>query len=206
MRSAVVVHDLGLHTVDHLEVLLVYDMVRGTDIVYVPLMHHDHLVGELGGDIDVMAYHDYQYAFLDRELLQHLGHIQLMSHIEVRGRLVEKEDLRLLDQTPGQHDLLMLSGGELVEVPHGEMGYPEHLQCVVHDIEVVVEGLPLAVGMPPHEHGVHDGEGECVVGGIRNVSDLLGHILDGDLLDVLAVEHDGTGSGGQNLVYTMYKS
>ena len=200
MRTAIIVDNMCIDTVDSAEVLLVDDLVGSTDGEDGPLVHHDDVIGVLGGDVDVVADHDDEDLLVDGEVLEHLGDVELVPDVQVGGGLVQQQDLGLLHESPGEHDLLVLSGGELVERPHGEVRDSQHLQGVVDDVEIAVEGTPFAVGVPSHEDGVDDREGEGVVGGVRDVSDLLRQLLDVDLLDVPVVEEDGTRRGGEDLV------
>ena len=150
-----------------------------------------------------MAYHDGEDPLLFCEALEELGHLYLMPDIQIGRRFVQEEDPRLLCQSAGEHDPLVLPRGKLIERAHREVADPEHVQDAVDNVEVPVQSPPSGMRMPAHQDGVRHGEREGVVGGIGHVPGLLRHLLDGDVLDVPPVYHHGPARGREDLVYAM---
>ncbi|MBR4227331.1 MAG: hypothetical protein IKR86_11340, partial [Candidatus Methanomethylophilaceae archaeon] len=60
VRTVTVHDDLGFHAVYDLEVLLRDDVLRLADGIDAPRVHHDDLIREFRGDVDVVADYDYE--------------------------------------------------------------------------------------------------------------------------------------------------
>ena len=128
-----------------------------------------------------------------------------MVDVQVRGGLIQHEDLGLLGQTSGDHDLLMLTRGKLIEVPHGEISDVQHPQAFGRDLQIPLGRTVTAVWIPPHENGVHDRHGERLVRCLGDVCHLLGYALVIQLPDILPVKIDGALRGGQDPVYRVHE-
>ena len=111
-------------------------------------MHQDDVVGVLRRDVDVVADHYHLDVLLAGQIPEHLGYSELMLDIQIGCGLIQQEHLRSLNQPSGQHYTLVLTGGQLVERPHRQILYSHLLQCVIHDLEVLLGGLPTSVGVP----------------------------------------------------------
>ena len=140
-----------------------------------------------------------------RDPPEHAGDAELMPDVQVGRGLVEEQHVRLLNQAPGQHDLLVLSRRQLVEVPHGEVLDAELLESLVHDLQVVVCGPPSCMRVPPEEHGVDHGQGERVRRGAGDVAHVLGHVLQRVLRHIPAVVADGAHRRAEDLVDAVHQ-
>lgn len=120
-----------------------------------------------------MADHDHQHPLLAAQLPEEARDLDLMPYIEVRGRLVQQEDAGLLDQSAGQDHLLVLTRGELIELAHRQIRDAQAFEDLVDLREVLIVRAPFAVGLAPHQHGIHHLHREGVGGGHRHVPHLL---------------------------------
>ena len=200
MGPAVLFEDVHLHSVDHPHVLLGDHVPRGPDGVDRAVAHHDDVVGVLRCDVDVVADHYHNQPPLVGLLLQQADDIHLVPDVQVGGRLVQEQYLRLLGQPAGQHHPLALAGGQLVEGAHGQVLDVHQLEGPLHNDHVLVHGVPLSVGVAPHQDGVHHAHGEAVAGRVRDVADLLGQVLGPEGRHVLAVQEDRPPGRGQDPV------
>ena len=70
----------------------------------------------------------------DADLALHVLQLKLhfLAKFQVKGaeRLVEQQDLRLVDDRPGERDALALAAGQLCGLALAEAGKPYHLQCL----------------------------------------------------------------------------
>ncbi len=177
MRPSSVIDQMGIHAVYRLDVLGGDDILRGADREDLPVPHHYDIVGVLRSDVDVVTDHHDHDPPEDGLLLKQADDIHLVLDVQIGRRFVEEQHLRLLRQSASEHHPLMLSGGQFVERTHRQVGDVHHLQCLLDDLHVVVQGVPFPVGVPPHEDGVHDGHREAVSRCVRDVADLLRQLL-----------------------------
>ena len=73
------------------------------------------------------------------EISEKFGHTQLVFDIKIGSRLIEKKDIRFLDESARQHRFLVLSRAEFVELIFGQIEdahfierlehYPDVLSC-----------------------------------------------------------------------------
>ena len=68
-----------------------------------------------------MADHDDHHSAVGDQVGQDSCYFELMFDIQIRGRFVQYEDLGVLYHPAGEHDLLMLSCREFVEVTHRQI-------------------------------------------------------------------------------------
>ena len=61
-----------------------------------PIFHSDQLMGEAGSQVDVMQNHDNGFSAESVEVIQQLQDFQLVIHIQIGGRLVQKNSLCIL--------------------------------------------------------------------------------------------------------------
>ena len=198
-------HDLALHAVHGADVLGRQHVLGPPDREDPPAAHQDDVVRVAGGDVQVVADHHHEEAVLVRDPPEHAGDAELMPDVQVGRGLVEEQHVRLLHQAPGQHDLLVLTRRELVEVPHGEVLDAELLQGLVHDLQVVLGGPPSSMRVPPEEHGVDHGQGEGVGGGAWDVAHVLGHVLQRVLRHIPPVVADGAHRWAEDLVDAVHQ-
>src|SRR5450756_2435372 len=69
---------------------------------------------------------------LARELLQHIEKHELVGNVQVRGRLVEEQQLRLLGEGLREHNHLSLATRQFREIPLFERRYLKVVEQVVH--------------------------------------------------------------------------
>lgn len=127
-----------------------------------------------------------------------------MTDVQVGCGFVEQEDLGFLCKSTCQHDPLVLSRRQFIEGPHGKVTDVHHVQDLPDHLHVLMEvPFPIAVGVATHEDRVHNGQGEGVVGGIWNVTYLLGQFPYLDVLYVLFIDEHGSACGFQDPVHAV---
>ncbi len=188
-------YDLTVHIVDGLDVLLRQDLGWRTHREYAPSVQHQDVVGVLGRYIEVVTDHHHQDAPLDSQLPQDARDLHLMLDIQIRRGLVEQKDLRLLDQTAGDHDLLMLACGELIEVPHRQIPDVEEIEDRIDDVQIVIQRLPSGMRMPAHQNRIDDRQRERIAGRVWDVSNRLRQLLHVYRTDIHRI--DGHHAGGR---------
>ena len=77
-----------------------------------PVGEVEHAVGDRGGARLVRDHHDRLAELLDR-VTQELEDLGARRRVEVAGRLVREDDVRLRDERTGDRDALLLATGEL---------------------------------------------------------------------------------------------
>lgn len=167
-----------------------YHILRGADRVDSSVVEHYDVVGIPGREVQIVAYHDDNYALFLGEPLQQTDDIHLVMYVQIGRGLIQQKNLRLLGYPAGEHDALMLACGQLVEVPHRQVRDIHHTHGLLHDYHVIVQGLPLVMGVAAHQHGIDHGHRERVPRGARDVSDLLGQIPGLVALHILAVNQN----------------
>lgn len=200
MGSVVLFEDVHFHSVDLPHVLLGDHVLRSPDGVNRAVVHHDDVVGVLRCNVDVVADHYHDQPPLIGLLLQKADDIHLVSDVQIGGRFVQEENLRLLGQSAGQHHPLALTGGQFIERAHGQVLDIHHLEGSFHHDHVFMHGVPFPVGVASHQDGVHHAHGEAVAGCVRDVTDLLGQVLGLEGCHVLAVQEDRSPGRGQDSV------
>ena len=165
------VHDVGVtDEVGHKGVLgLVVDVLGGADLLHLAAVHNDDGVGHGQGLFLVVGDIDEGDVHLALQALEFQLH--LLAQLEVQGaqRLVEKQDLRLIDQAAGDGHALLLAAGHLADAAALEALQAHDFQHIphlaadglfVHLLEAEAEGHILKdvqVGEQRVflEHGVH---------------------------------------------------
>ena len=129
------------------------------------------------------------------DLLQDADDVIGVRRVEIAGRLVGDDDVRMVDDGPGDGHALFLAAGELVrEIPH-LVGQIDELEDMRH----VRGNFPCGPAS-----GLH-GKGDVLVGGlVRNEPIILedhadaaaiaGHVVLADLVDVGRFKKDRAGS------------
>ena len=119
-------------------------------------MHHDHVVAEGRGQVEVVQDRD------DRQpqAADPLQEVQLVAEVEVVGGLVQQQDLGLLRQRPRQVDALPLAAGEALPAPGGQLRHGRHLHGLVDRVPAAVPGPGPRpdVGNPSQRHHLADGK------------------------------------------------
>ena len=80
------------------------------------LVHHQHLVGDLGHHAHVVGNEKHRTALLALQVGNQLQYFFLRGHVERRGRLVADDQGGLEHHGHGDHDALTLTAAELVRV------------------------------------------------------------------------------------------
>ena len=192
IRTGAVIDDISIYAVDLLQVLGRDDFGRSSDREYPPLMHHNHLVGVLRSDVEVVADHDDGHRLFPGEVPQDAGNLHLVPDIQIRRGLVQEQDVRILDDSSGEHDLLPLPGAEVAEGAECEMLDAEHLHGLARGFDVLPVGADPAAGVATHDNRIDDGQRESVSGRIRDEPHLPRQFLELILADVRPVDEHGS--------------
>ena len=106
MRDAVV---LLHHAVDPVHLA---DHIRGDDIGRPPVGmdnpgfgHHDDIICVFGRDVQVVADHDDELVHDLGDPSEHLGHVDLMLHVEIRCGFVQETEAMILDEPTANLDV-----------------------------------------------------------------------------------------------------
>lgn len=126
--------------------------------------HHDDPIGELRGDVDVVADHDHAHPLVAGDTPHQRGDVYLGTQVQIGRRLVQQEEIRLLDEPPGQCDLLILARRELRDVPVRQVVHPQRGEGHAGELHVTTVGAPLPAAVPPHQDHVEYGHGGHVPG------------------------------------------
>lgn len=154
VRASILVLYVTVHLIDVPDVLLCDHLQWSSNFLYSPVFHQNDAVGIPGCYVEVMADHQDDHALLDRQGSQKLCHIYLVFDVEVRRRLVQNQDFRLLDDAPADGNLLVLTCGELVRAPHGQVRDAHHPQYTGGDLHIPVGGLPFVSFLSSQEDRV----------------------------------------------------
>ena len=117
---------------------------------------------------------EYGQSALVSQSRQQLEDVDLMVDVEVRRRLIQQQDVRVLGQRARDVDPLLLAARQVGHEAPGQVGRVRRTETVVNH-GPVASTLPLPtaqVGRAPHEHGLEHGEVEQLV-------PPLGHHRDG---------------------------
>ena len=92
------------------------DLVHGGLLDRPAGVHHDHVVGDLGDDPEVVRDHDDRRAVLRLQLAHQLEDLRLRRHVERGRRLVRDQQVGVVDQRHRDHHALPHAARELVRV------------------------------------------------------------------------------------------
>ena len=117
------------------------------------------------------------------------------------GGLVEHDDLRLLNNDPGNAGLLTLAAGDFRIGPVSQVGDVHGVQHLVYQAVVLLRWLleHPQVGGPAHDHEIPY---IVAVGGgmgLGHITDDLGDLLQGHLPDILPFQKDLSGGRGKQI-------
>lgn len=82
--------------------------------MYVPIFHHDEVVGVAGGLVEIVKHSDHCFSGVV-ECAQQFQEFVLVGDIEEGGGLVEKHDRCLLGEQHGHPHSLALATGEFID-------------------------------------------------------------------------------------------
>ncbi len=85
-----------------------------------PGAHQDDLIGVGGGEVEIVEHDEAGDAALGHLAAEDVEHVERVADVEVRGRLVEEEDVRPLDEGASQRDPPLLTARERVDGPIGD--------------------------------------------------------------------------------------
>ncbi len=91
--------------------------VRRADPLGLSVLANQNIVADTNRHVEIVQRHDFQ----------------LVTHVEMVGRLVKDENLRFLCQGTGHHDALTLAARQCAEVPIGESVQVEYRQDTLND-------------------------------------------------------------------------
>jgi len=184
--------DLSIHEEDIAHVLRSDDIRAAPDADDLALLHQDYLVAVSGGQHEVVGHNDDEDLLLVHKLSHEVHQVELVVDVEMQGRLVQKHDVGLLHEGPGDHHPSELSAAELVDVPVYEVEHPDPLQSVVDDVHVLIGRVPgSGLGVASHLHSLHHSEREGGAVGLGDGRHMLGQILAGHPLDVHLAQSSG---------------
>src|SRR5690606_35782483 len=103
LRELALFQRLDRHRLDHLTTL-----------------HHGDTLAHMADDAKVVAHHHESQVAVAARLLEQVEDFRLDRGVERRGRLIEKQDLRLDDQRPCDRDALPLPAGKLMRIAEAE--------------------------------------------------------------------------------------
>jgi hypothetical protein len=144
-------------------------------------IQHQHLI-EIVGDGRQIVVDDDHAAPLPGQPAQERDDRALGGSIDAGKRLVEDQEVGLLDQCTCQEDALLLAAGQLPDLPVGKR---RHIDLA----ETVHRELPLAwtdqlqsaeAGIEPHQDDIDDGRREVPVdaGALRHIGDAGAHRVE----------------------------
>ena len=129
-----------------------------------------------------------------RDLSERGKALQLLLHIEIRGRLVKKQNLGLLREARGQQNTLPLAAaqGVVLTVPVAKTLHPIHrlgrLTAVFGRLKPLV-GISIAA----HQHNLLHGEGKLAADALRQVADGLRTVASAPLRERASIDPNRTG-------------
>ena len=134
-----------------------------------------------------MQDHKSREPLLPRERAHQLHHLILAARIEAARRLVEKEHARLLHQGAGQHGLLRLAAGKLVEETQLQLFQPDAADHGFAQGQIVLPDRPAEVGLPSEQDAVKNRRAAQLVF-LRHIGDAPGQLAAAQRRDRHAVE------------------
>lgn len=156
--------------------------------------------GVPGGVVEVVQHRDQRTALLLVQPGAQVQDLDLVGDVEVRGRLVEQQQRRLLGQRHGDPDALALAAGQLVHRPVGEVGDPGGGHRLVDDPLVLARPLPqealVGVAAPGDQFG--DADPVRRDRRLRQQAEGAGDLAGGQVVDVPTVQQHRAGARAQH--------
>ena len=111
------------------------------------ILYEQKAVAVAHGQIEVVD--DYRSAdiFLLRNVTDNMEHLVLIVRVKAACRLVEQQILRLLHERTGEHGLLKLAAGQLVEIPRLKVPQIEHIEHLGDDALILGGDAPFDIGL-----------------------------------------------------------
>ena len=101
-------------------------------------VHEPDLVGDLEGQLEVVGRHEDGLAHCPRELVEQLHDLHFAGEVEKSGRLIKKNNRRLLREGLGDHHLLPLAVAQGLDHAVGEMADLNVLESLADDLPVLL--------------------------------------------------------------------
>ena len=135
-----------------------------------PALFHDHyMVCKPQRHIEVVEHHNDGFAVLVNQFPGGRHNFQLVAHIQEADRFIKEVDLGCLRQCPGNQHGLLLTTGQSVKLPMGNLLQMETQQTLGNNVDILVAGFPLDVRLTPQHYRIH--HRAC-----HNAAGHLGHI------------------------------
>src|SRR3990167_2174662 len=100
------------------------------------VLHEENAFGMLGGICLMRHEHDGAAGIV--QFLENRHHLQSGLGVEVAGRLIGEDDLRIVDERPRDGDALLLSAGELIGQIVRAMRHPDRYERFFHSLRIVL--------------------------------------------------------------------
>ena len=163
------------------------------------VLQADDAGAEVAGEVDVVDVAEHRDVELAGDLADEGHHLARDLRVEARGRLVDQQQLRVLDQGAGDADALALAAGEAVGALVDVLGeadpveQAQRLGDVVLGVHAQDAAQRAGVAEPAGQHVVHHREPLDQVELLEDHADVAAlqpHLGIGELEQVDAVEHD----------------
>ena len=92
------------------------DIVQAAAFHHLAVVHHDHLVGDVGDDAQVVRDDQHGHVELALKIVHQLQDLRLYRDVQRRRRLVGDQQRRAADQGHGDHRPLAQAAGELERI------------------------------------------------------------------------------------------
>lgn len=142
-------------------------------------VEEEEVVGEGGGEVEVVAGGEDGKVALAGEAAEELPQAGLVVEVEEGAGLVEEEGLGFLGEGAAEEDALALTAGEFFEGAVEEVGQVQQLGGFADDLEVAggfgAEGAEVGGAAGAEDFG--DGLAGLVGGGLGEVGDELGEVV-----------------------------
>jgi len=150
--------------------------VHGAAGDYTALIKEQEVVGEGGGEVEIVTGGEDGQVLLAREGLEQLPQLRLMLQVEEGVGLIEEEDARFLGEGAAEEGALALAAGEFVHGAGHKLGEVEKLGGAGDDLGVAggfeAEGLEVWGAAGAEDFG--DALTVFVGGGLGEVGDVAG--------------------------------
>ncbi len=158
------------------------------------LVQQDHLVGDGCGMAEVME-DDPEGSAPIGEIADQIEGLDLVSQVEVIGRLIQEQDAGVLSETRRQPHALQFPTGELIHGAVGHLPKARERQCAVdgRTIGITHTGEPPTVRMPTESDDVSDLETGRMRPRLREHRDRASELACGECSELSGADVDGSG-------------
>ena len=140
------------------------NFLRRSDLLHKGSIHTQDPVRYPRGKLQLMQRQDHCQSLFFLKLLQHGKKFQLIFYIQIRGRLIQQQDFRLLADRPGKQDTLSLSVADLRKIPIPEFQHMHGFHCFLHGFMILCgqNSEPPGIGVTPGCHHILTGHQLCM--------------------------------------------